>query len=127
MTAPAPSPNGCHHCGVEKDTHMGPWVPPVGWQWGKPTGWHQWERPTNAQILARMRARRANRAPRPVTIRDRMRTVHAAAYGMEDPICATCHRTDCPRYWRLHDRIDQQRAAARRALPVDDRYDEPPW
>ncbi|GAA3718026.1 hypothetical protein [Streptomyces tremellae] len=31
-------------------------------RWKAPVGWHAWVQPTNAQILARMTARRAERA-----------------------------------------------------------------
>ena len=50
----------------------------------------------------------------------RMQAVHAAAYpaGPDgDPICATCHHGDCPRYWRIQQRLDQQEAARRASLP----------
>jgi hypothetical protein len=82
--------------------------------------------PTQDQIKDRMRARRAARTRRPATNSDRLRAVHAAAYGHEDPICATCHRVDCPRYRRIDERLDQQRAADRRMLP-DFSYADEPW
>ncbi|MFJ7998970.1 hypothetical protein ACIQ7D_17740 [Streptomyces sp. NPDC096310] len=46
-----PSPFGCRWCGIARRSH--------GRQWIASQGWHAWEQPTNAQILARMRARRA--------------------------------------------------------------------
>ncbi|MEU0098241.1 hypothetical protein [Streptomyces sp. NPDC006267] len=49
----APPPNGCQHCGVVEREHMQRWKPPAGW--------HKWTAPTQDQIKARMRARRANR------------------------------------------------------------------
>ncbi|MFC8447587.1 hypothetical protein [Kitasatospora sp. NPDC057223] len=49
MTTAAPS--GCRHCGISKPEHMQRWKSGVGW--------HAWEPPTQAQILARMKARRA--------------------------------------------------------------------
>lgn len=58
-----------------------------------------------------------------------MQAVHAAAYTSwpdGDPICATCHRGDCPRYWRIQQRLDQQEAARRAELPPA-AYEEEPW
>lgn len=45
-----PSPSGCRWCGVEQYGHMQSWLP------GR--GFHCWEQPTQAQIKARMVARR---------------------------------------------------------------------
>jgi len=45
-----PTPGGCRWCGCEKYSHGQTWLP------GR--GFHQWVQPTQAQILARMRARR---------------------------------------------------------------------
>ncbi|PBC71553.1 hypothetical protein BX265_6163 [Streptomyces sp. TLI_235] len=47
------TPSGCQHCGIPERQHYQQWKPPVGW--------HQWEPPTDAQTLARMKARRAAR------------------------------------------------------------------
>ena len=47
------TPNGCRHCGIPERQHYR--------QWKAPVGWHQWQKPTSAQILARMKARRATR------------------------------------------------------------------
>lgn len=49
-----PTPNGCRWCGIPKGSH--------GWQWLPGQGMHQWEQPTQEQIKARMKARRAARA-----------------------------------------------------------------
>ncbi|WP_062214725.1 hypothetical protein [Streptomyces sp. NBRC 109706] len=46
-----PTPFGCRWCGTEQRGH--------GSRWVASAGMHQWEQPTRAQILARMRARRA--------------------------------------------------------------------
>lgn len=43
-------PNGCRHCGIAERGHAR--------QWTEAAGWHQWQPPTNAQIKARMKARR---------------------------------------------------------------------
>ncbi|WP_406156883.1 hypothetical protein [Streptomyces canus] len=45
-----PTPFGCRWCGTEQGGHGGRWMP------GK--GVHRWEQPTQAQIKARMLARR---------------------------------------------------------------------
>lgn len=51
-----PIPSGCRWCGDEQFHHGLQWVPSVGM--------HQYEHPTNAQILARMKARRSARGCR---------------------------------------------------------------
>ncbi|WP_327259977.1 MULTISPECIES: hypothetical protein [unclassified Streptomyces] len=51
MTARIPSPNACRHCGLDQRGHAQ--------QWTTFAGWHTWAQPTQDQILARMRARRA--------------------------------------------------------------------
>ncbi|MFJ2110605.1 hypothetical protein ACIOEX_01530 [Streptomyces sp. NPDC087850] len=48
-----PSPSACRWCGIDQRPHAR--------QWAQPAGWHAWEQPTEQQILARMRARRAAR------------------------------------------------------------------
>lgn len=66
---------------------------------------------------------------RPATVKERMQAVHADAYTSwpdSDPICATCHRGDCPRYWRIQRRLDQQEAKRRAELPPAF-YEEEPW
>ncbi|NED75374.1 hypothetical protein G3I51_24225 [Streptomyces sp. SID9944] len=111
-------PYGCLWCGDEQHHH--------GKQWAPIVGVHSWTAPDGKVILERMLRRLAARPPRLVTARDRLRAVHADAYPSPDgdPVCATCHRTDCPRYWRIQDRLDRQRAAARALLPAAD-YEEP--
>ncbi|MEU6979617.1 hypothetical protein [Streptomyces sp. NPDC046371] len=48
---PSPgSPNGCHWCGINQRSH--------GRQYSEESGWHAWTQPTDAQIKARMQARR---------------------------------------------------------------------
>ncbi|MFE5958902.1 hypothetical protein [Streptomyces rubiginosohelvolus] len=46
----APNPDGCRWCGVQAGNH--------GRRYVSSHGMHAWEQPTNAQRLARMRARR---------------------------------------------------------------------
>lgn len=84
---------------------------------------------SQAEILERIRRRRANRPTQPVTVQERMQAVHADAYTnwpTGDPICATCHNGNCPRYWRIQRRLDQQEAKRRTELPQA-AYDEEPW
>lgn len=47
------TPHGCGHCGIPERVHSR--------QWTEAAGWHQWAAPSNAQILARMKARRTAR------------------------------------------------------------------
>lgn len=49
MPATPTTPNGCHHCGIPL---------PHGQQFTEAAGLHGWVQPTDAQILARMIARR---------------------------------------------------------------------
>lgn len=49
----APTPSGCRWCGIPEYGHMQRWLPR--------RGFHEWEQPTQAQIKARMIARRAAR------------------------------------------------------------------
>lgn len=44
-----PEPMGCRWCGVNDREHVQRWKPPAGW--------HQWEKPTQEQIKARMQER----------------------------------------------------------------------
>jgi hypothetical protein len=46
--------DGCAHCSIPRRKHMQRWV--------SLAGWHAWVQPSNDQILARMKARRAARA-----------------------------------------------------------------
>lgn len=54
-----PTPFGCRWCGTHRHHH--------GRSWSPARGMHAWERPTDAQILARMQARRAARANSPAS------------------------------------------------------------
>ncbi|WP_441251178.1 hypothetical protein [Kitasatospora sp. McL0602] len=60
MTVPraVAEPSACAHCGIPRREHYQ--------QWTNAVSWHQWASPTSAQILARMKARRAGRTPVPV-------------------------------------------------------------
>ena len=63
MAAGLIEPGGCRWCRIPEREHMQRWMPPSK---GGP-GWHQWEPPTDAQILARMKARRAANTTTPTT------------------------------------------------------------
>lgn len=99
---PAPdSPYGCSWCGGERHHH--------GSQWAPITGLHKWTAPTQEQILARMRARRAERlAANPA--------VYHATTGWDPepngesavPCCADCMEV-CFRWERIRARLHRQR------------------
>lgn len=50
-------PNGCRWCGTPRRGHFGLYT--------EMAGWHRFIEPTDNQRLARMRARRDHRRPRP--------------------------------------------------------------
>src|ERR1051325_6924330 len=50
MSAPIVEPSACAWCSIEQRGH--------GRQYADAVGWHGWERPSQEQILARMKARR---------------------------------------------------------------------
>ncbi|WP_242892589.1 hypothetical protein [Actinomadura litoris] len=55
--APVTMPvNACRHCVIPEIDHFQ--------RWTEAAGWHGWKAPTQAQIKARMLARRANRIMR---------------------------------------------------------------
>lgn len=62
QTGTIPTPDGCRWCGHERRSHGQLWKPSVGF--------HKWAEPTDAQRLARMKARRAARIaakqPKPI-------------------------------------------------------------
>jgi hypothetical protein len=67
VTSSVVEPFSCRWCDIPQRRH--------GRQHTAPAGWHTFERPTDAQILARMRARRAARTARPpYEARDTLRT-----------------------------------------------------
>ena len=98
-------PNGCQHCGVTPRQHMQQWKPPVGW--------HQWEQPTQAQILTRMRARRfAKVSALPTQYHATTAEYTEWNYACDTPdtteYCADCGDSECPRWGRIQDRLEQQ-------------------
>ncbi|MCX4232033.1 hypothetical protein [Streptomyces ortus] len=114
-------PYGCTWCGDEQHHHGSQWAPIIQL--------HQWEQPSLDVIWERMMRRRADRVTRPATTEERRLAVHADAYTSwpdGDPTCATCHRVDCARYWRIQRHLDSREAQRRAELPPSV-YDEEPW
>jgi hypothetical protein len=88
-----PTPNGCRWCGIGERTH------PFGPTWLPGRGFHGWEQPTQAQIKARMVARRIAR-------KDVCRCPDPMEYGAPQPFAPVvdpwkCEADDC----RMHDRL----------------------
>jgi len=50
-------PNGCRHCGIERDRHLSLWT--------REAGWHTWVEPSDRMRKERMIARRAVRTGTP--------------------------------------------------------------
>ncbi|MBE4790289.1 MULTISPECIES: hypothetical protein [Streptomyces] len=100
----APTPLGCRWCGGAQGSH--------GRQWMAGRGMHSWARPTEAQIKARMLARRAARLVSEPA-RYHAHTDWTGTVGdPEDPgdeMCADCRSTQCPRWLRVQRRLDRQR------------------
>ncbi|MFD7980262.1 hypothetical protein [Streptomyces sp. NPDC059071] len=97
-----PAPFGCRWCGAEERAHAQRWRPSAGW--------HTWVQPTRAQILARMRARRAALLNAPPTEYHATTSWSADHHGEPDAeFCAECSREDCPRWLRVQQRLDMQR------------------
>jgi hypothetical protein len=85
----APTPFGCRWCGTEQGGHGHRWIP------GK--GLHGWEQPTQAQIKARMVARRN-------AFKDVCRCLEP--WEMQQPFAPvvnpwTCEATECRMYNQL--------------------------
>jgi hypothetical protein len=99
------TPSGCRWCGVAHRDHMQ--------RWTKTAGWHHWDPPTNAQILARMLARRTALliAPKPqyhaTTAWDPAPDGESA-----DPYCADCATPACVRWSRIQARLNHHRWGA---------------
>lgn len=66
-------PNGCTHCGGPERGH--------GQLWLRSTGWHNWEAPSDAQRLFRMKQRRAAR--------------HIRSGRADGMFCMFCWGDDC--------------------------------
>lgn len=98
-----PDPFGCRWCGTPQYHH--------GRSYNAGAGMHGWERPTNAQILARMRARRAARITAPAPRYHATTRWTGIPGDPEDPgyeLCADCGTETCAQYLR----IQQRRARA---------------
>lgn len=122
MTARAPSPNSCRHCGLDRRGRAQ--------QWTTEAGWHTWTPPTQDQILARMRARRdARLSAAPAKYHATTRWTGMAGDPDDEgyALCADCGTDDCPQYWRIQTRLGRQRMARNALLPPSPYDDEPPW
>ena len=99
------TPSGCRWCGVAERDHMQRRTPCC----------RTWERPTSAQILARMRARHSARITAPAT-RYHVATGEETtwSYLSDAPIteefCADCADPECSRWIRIWERIDYRKA-----------------
>ncbi len=95
-----PVPSGCRWCGLS-NPH---------WQYWRPgKGYHQYEPPTQAQILARMRARRA---ARPASRHHRLGPEYDGESA--EPYCLDCGTTACARWERISNRLQLKRQGLRR-------------
>lgn len=100
-----PTPFGCRWCGSSQNTH--------GRRWVSSAGLHTWQRPTNAQILTRMQARRATRlnaAPSKYHATTAWAADHTGESG--EPYCADCKTDGCRRWMRVQDKLDRIRWGA---------------
>jgi hypothetical protein len=76
-----PTPDGCRWCGHDRRGHAQSWKPSAGW--------HKWTAPTDAQRLARMKARRAarNAARQPKPVRPELTaTITADDSGFQEAV-----------------------------------------
>lgn len=90
MSAPLVEPSACTWCGIARRGHAR--------QYADAVGWHAWARPTDAQVLARMKARRlavtvarvgalpmpVSPEPQPRTMLDRARDALNARMAKDD-------------------------------------------
>jgi len=101
-----PIPSGCRWCGAGQSGHAQQW---------KPThGWHTWEQPTQAQILARMRARRRARLAGPAPLHATTAWAPDHTGESADPYCADSRTDTCARWNRIYDRLQLRRQGLRR-------------
>ncbi|MEU0275952.1 hypothetical protein [Streptomyces sp. NPDC006307] len=84
-----PELDGCRWCGTPHETH--------GLRWSDAASWHQWARPTHAQVEARARAHIVHGIPRPALPASAAPSLLEAAIGAfqtaNDHIrdgCTTC-------------------------------------
>jgi hypothetical protein len=97
-----PVPSSCRWCGQEQGSH-GQW-----WRPGK--GYHRYEQPTQAQIKARMRARRLARlTAEPPKYHATTGWAADRTGESADPYCADCRRDGCRQWMRIQHRIDMRR------------------
>ena len=87
----APTPFGCRWCGSERRSHKQLFLPR--------RGFHRWERPTEAQIKARMLARRNAR-------KSVCRCPDPMEYGAPQPFAPVVDPWKCEaEHCRMHDRL----------------------
>ncbi len=95
-----PTPFGCRWCGTDQHGHGHTWTPSVGM--------HAWERPTNAQILARMQARRHTRLIATPVAYHALTRYSGTAGNPDDEgyaLCGDCGTDACPQYQRIQTRL----------------------
>lgn len=101
---PTPNPlmDGCRWCGVSKREHCQRWWAPVGW--------HKWVPLEQAEIKARMLARRADRLNAEPTLYHATTAWAADTTGEEGiPFCADCRTDSCRKWIRIQTRLDERR------------------
>ncbi|MEU6979652.1 hypothetical protein [Streptomyces sp. NPDC046371] len=96
------TPYGCRWCGISERAHFQ--------RWKASARWHTWAAPTDTQILARMRARRAARLNTPPSQHHAATTWSGDWNGDTDPYCADCD-TRCAQWLRVQQRLEEQRWA----------------
>lgn len=97
-------PYGCTWCGEEYGFHGRRWAPIIQM--------HNWEAPDQAEILERMRRRRANRldaAPAQYHANTDWTGTHGDPEDPGEPRCADCRSLKCPRWLRVQAQLDRQR------------------
>jgi len=104
----APSPYGCRWCGEARSSH--------GRSWVRSRGIHIWEQPTNAQVLARMRARRTRRLTVKPVYHAATRWVASSNPEEGVPLCAGCFTEGCAPWRRVQRRLDRIRWGLDRAV-----------
>ncbi|WP_176710334.1 hypothetical protein [Streptomyces sp. Wb2n-11] len=96
-----PVPYGCRWCGTAQGGH--------GRRWKPGQGMHAWEQPTQAQIKARMLARRNARLTAEPAKYHATTNWAADLTGEEGiPYCADCKTDTCFRWMRIQARLDPE-------------------
>ncbi|WP_063754222.1 MULTISPECIES: hypothetical protein [unclassified Streptomyces] len=105
----APSPFGCRWCGEQAAHH--------GSRYVRSRGMHAWERPTNTQILARMRARRERRLNVKPVYHAATRWVASSNPEEGIPLCGGCFTESCVPWLRVQRHLDRIRWDLARSTP----------